>query len=319
MASTSRYICEIERLAVDEQDPPVRRFFETLLRPEVRERTRSIIEDIIQKRESITPEHLPYLLFISLQYCTDLKYDMPIPTPELAQDLADSHDDLVKLCVERNASTNVISRYAHLQIALEVLDRPVTVLDIGTALGLGLMSLNTSYITEVDVDHELQPYLQGTADIEKRIGIDTQPRDLDWSIACYLPENQGQREVTEERYRELKSAQNIDFHQLDLFDLPESEISAPDIIWTSSVRYQIQSDEEGIRTSLLNTLSEDGIWLDANYRDPDMSFTDSANPYLIRAFSKKHELPLEILQSPSDRVQRITKGRDFDEFKQRFR
>jgi len=314
MPDVSEYIREINRLSEVEQDPVVRDFFGTIVTDPVVDNTREIIGEVCEARESITTEHLPYLLFISAQYVTGFKYDESRTSDEIQRDLSTYQSKIVRLCVNRNSATNVIRRYSHLQIILEVIDHDVSILDVGTSMGLGLLALNTTYVTSVDISPSLRQYLTASARIADRIGIDPQPQDLKWMVASYLPEQKEARQNAISQYKELQNKNEIEFHQFDLFDLPHEAIPPVDIIWTSSMRYQVSADCESIRSTIEAQLSDDGLWIDANYRDPKKPFKAQDNPYVTRVFGGPEESPLEVLHSPTDEIKTISLGPDFETF-----
>lgn len=304
---------EIRRLSDDEQDPPVRAFFEDLLSIADEVGLDGIIENILQERTSVSKVHLPYLLFVSLQYLTDFRYDTPQSGSQLLQDLREHREEVVRLCQTKNVSTNVPERYYHLQIILEIIDKPVKVADLGSSLGRGLISINTSRFTEIDTDLALQEYTTGNAQVKQAFGVDIQSSDPEWAKACYLPENEPARDEVIAEYRAFQNHSTYEFVQGDILELTELGLPELDVVWTSNVLYQIEADTETLADEIRSTLAPDGIWIVADYRNEDTDFEDETNPYVSKVRHRNNwSETLEAIESPSDLVTEVRPGQDFD-------
>lgn len=113
----------IKKLGKNEQDPPVRQFFSVLSRFAPEYYFKNILVKILEKRPAITEEHLSYLIYISLQRLTDFAYDKKTEKEKLKNDLIKCSLKIIELCGKKYASTNVIERYAFLQIILSMLNK----------------------------------------------------------------------------------------------------------------------------------------------------------------------------------------------------
>lgn len=306
---------EIVRLSEDEQDPPVRMFFKSLSKTQNENLTKEIINDILEERPEISEKHLPYLIYASLQSVSDFSYDKRQPQNKLLNDLKEYREEIIQICRNKNVSTNIIERYIYLQTIVEIIGEPVTISDLGSSLGLGIHSLNTDRFSSVDIDPRLEEYSKKNAEIEAAYGIDIQEPDLAWAKACYLPENRDHRKMIDERMESFNEYDKFNFVKGDILALNELNIPKIDVAWTSNVLYQIEGDTDAVEESIRSILSQDGIWIDADYRYDDEDYTGSHNPYVaqVRFRHEWHEV-FEVLQSSSDVVEGVQPGEDFDEF-----
>ncbi|VVB61727.1 Uncharacterised protein [uncultured archaeon] len=307
----------IKRLGYGEQDPPVRQFFSVLSGISGESYFENMLAKILQKRPEVTGEHLSYLIYISLQYLTDFAYDEQTRKEKLQADLVAYSDKIIELCRTKYASTNVIERYAFLQIILGMLNKKCIVIDSGASIGIGLMALNSDKFSKIETGSELQQYIRKKAEISKAIGIDVQSPDLKWQSACYLPENRKNRIGLERDYKMLTDkGTKINLMQGSLLDMDKINLPQADIIWTSNVLYEIEGDVGQVMKNIRNLLKAGGIWINADYRHDDKAFATKENPYvaMVRVKEKWNTL-LEVLEAPSDSVRAITPGKDFNIFK----
>lgn len=315
----------IKRLATDEQDPPVRFFFSELSKITKENYFKNIIHNIVERRLRITNEHLAYLLYIALQYLTDFSYDT-IPSDievygrQLKNDLIKYSSEIEKTCQTKYASTNVIERYAALQIILAMLNKNnLVVVDIGTGIGLGLMALNTNSFDKIRIENKkLSEYLKKKIDVSKAIGIDPQEVDMKWQKGCYLPEHKENREKLVKKYEELKeNGQPIVFIKGDgtnLKNIEELKPNSVDVVWTSNILYQIEGDAKKLENGIKWLLKKDGFWINTDYRHEYQKFATPQNPYVATVRVKPEWKLLEVLESPSDVVKNIKLGKDFNKF-----
>lgn len=323
---------KIADLAIGEQDPPVRYFFTILKkRPHL---YHDIVKKAIAVRPDITDEHLAYLLYIAVQYVSNFGYD-EIPVDEAAYDnrlntdMNIHADKLVELCQTQSATTSLIERYAGLQVVLGMLGRPgMTVVDLGSSIGIGLMALNTDSFGRVTLTSELQRFIKAKASIAKAIGIDSaiDPNHIDmkWQLACYLPQVRDYRDWIAERYEQLKETGMpitlIRGSALALNKITELKPYSADVVWTSNMLYMLAGDYGAATRTILSgikwLLKPDGVWIDADYRDWTKPFATPENPYVIGAhMAPDWERSLEVLISPDDTVRTLRLGKDFEKFK----
>lgn len=323
---------ELKRLSGDEQDLPVRTFFCLLYEFYNDPSLQRLLTTVIRRRPNITEEHLSYLLFVSLQYVTDFSYDdiseenKDSYKAKLKNDVAAYSQLLEELCTTRNISTNLVGRYAALQIILSMLNREELVIaDIGCSVGLGLMALNTDSFQYIDIrDSGLQQSLKRKVDIANAIGIDIQTPDLKWQLACYLPESRRVRENFQNMWDNLKKyGQRFHFIQGDalyLQNIPQLCLHSVDVVWISNTCYQIEGDITKVEKAIQWLLKSDGIWLYAYYRHPDWKFASKRNPYVVTLRKNNSwDQKIEILKSPSDCVESITRGKHFEKFQRGLR
>lgn len=306
---------EIQRLSEDEQDPPVRDFFDKLASIEDEVLIDKFISEVLNDRPNISAAHLPYLLYVSLQYITKFDYNTPVSKERLKSDLRIHRDEIIELCREKNVSTNIVERYFHLQLILEIIGEPVTIADLGSSLGVGLGSLNSDCYSTIDIHPRLQEIWNNDAQIEQAYGIDIQEPNLSWAKACYFPENQDDLNELEARHRTFVNEPQFEFVKGNILKLRQLDIPKLDVVWTSNILYQIEGDKKQVRENIRSVLVEDGIWVNADYRHDGEDFKHSQNPYLSKVQIKGDwSNSLEVLESPSDRVEAIKPGEDFQAF-----
>ncbi|MBW3002422.1 DUF2332 family protein [Candidatus Woesearchaeota archaeon] len=307
----------IKQLAKDDSEVPVRSFFTQFAELSNKEYVQEILAKILEKRPDVTGEHLAYLLYIALQYLTEFDYDQPVEKNKLEKDLKKYSDKIIELCQTKNISTNVIERYALLQVIISMLDKPVVVIDVGTSIGLGLMALNTDSFSHIDIDKELLPYVQQKVEITEAIGIDMQKPDLKWQLACCFPDKKEDRPVLKKTYEKLKKeGTKIKFIQGSALELDRLNLPKADIVWTSNFFYEIEGDINKVINDIKNLLNEKGIWIDADFRHSDKQFATKDNPYLAKVRRKEDwDTTLEVLESSIDWVRDLKPGKDFKKFK----
>lgn len=322
-----------ELLAGQDVDRASRQFFTALLG--VMERTDvapGIIVTVQGARPHVTDEHLAWLIFASLQYVTDCSYDslvyMDISTIEesLARDLALYKEDVVRLCSSKYLCTNVINRYAALQVVLSLMYRgsSVSAVDIGCSVGLGLMSLNTDHLYSTRVpDTLLDRALRTPVKIDVLVGVDIQEPDLNWLRACYLPEYVDQRRKALELHDSLRAqGREFRFLKCDVLDLEQIATAyhkALDVVWISNTCYQVEGDLDHVEHNIRSVLKDDGVWLYAYYRKKQPGWISEhntdANPYVVGLYpGGTRRKYLEILQADNDEVKVFARGKDFDQF-----
>jgi hypothetical protein len=268
----------------------------------------------------VTDQHLAYLYYIALNYLTDFAYDRKVPTARLQRDLDRYRPKLVELCSTRYASTNVVERYAALQAVLGVLDRPrLTVVDVGTSIGLGLMSLNTDSFGHARIDPILRPYIDKHVDVTAAIGIDPQRPDMHWQAACYLPENKRNRRELKATYAKLKKEGTpVHLVQGNITDIEGTDLQqgTADVVWTSNVLYQVKGMASGVVRGIRWLLKDDGFWINADYRHQNKPFATRQNPWVTMTRNKRYwNKVYEVTEAPSDVVKALKRGRDFARFK----
>jgi len=199
--------------------------------------------------------------------------------------------------------------------------RGVTVADIGCSIGLGLMALNTDILRAVKAyDSRLEECLGRRVDVAKAIGIDIMDQNIEWVEACYLPENKLKRPQIHHLYEQLKEqGQEMTFVRGDaaaLRDVEALTADSVDVAWISNTCYQIEDDLEKVEDGIKWLLKNGGMWLYAYYRHgDDKRFASPENPYVVKVRIKNRwNESLEVLESPSDQVESIKPGRDFETF-----
>lgn len=329
----------LSQLASGEEDRPVAAFFSTLGNHLESEVVKDILTNTLTHRPALESEHLAYLLFISTQHVTKFGFDKFHNLDEkdrqtlLEKTLEEHGEKIVNLCETKNVSTNIVERYAGLQIILAMIARQdATVVDLGTSFGLGLMALNhPQSFEQIQVENEeLRQLLTGALSLGLRIGIDQSPRefkDIQWLRACLLPGYRKNRIGFERALNRFLAGEDITYlHGNFLNPKKLTNESIADVVWTSNTLYMLSNDKRTahilIKRSVEHLAKPDGVYVDADYRSWNLPFNAPDNPYVFTArFARNWEESYEVLQSsaisddtPKDAVLTLEKGRDFEEF-----
>lgn len=328
----------IRTLIKNDSDPIIRLFCSLV---EDNELFFEIAELVFEQREYVEEEHFVFLVFVSLQYLTQFSYDdiEKINKNKIYDDFEEHKYEIIKLCIQRNVSTNVPARYIALQIISSIIyekqKTPLTIVDIGCSLGLGLMALNTKYfIKNVNIDDTaLFPYLQSEVDYKRIIGIDVQKPDIQWVLSSYLPEAKKQRDMLVDVYDELNSNGNtveiIRGNALSISKIDELKKDFADIVWISNTCYQVEGDNKNVIEGIGSILKDNGCWLYAYYRhDIQKKLLTRHNPYVISAFIKGRnwteivnsanrsfkKYGMEVLRTPDEIVRVVKTGGGYRRF-----
>lgn len=323
----------VKLLALEDVDLASRCFFTGLL--EIMSESNVVSEAIaaiLETRPRVTDEHLAWLIFSSLQYVGDYTYDdllyMDATTVKgrMLQDFSLHKQRIIDLCTHKYICTNVVNRYAGLQIVLALMygSSPVRVLEIGCSLGLGLMSLNTGLLESAEVsDKLLLRALHTPVQFDALVGVDIQEPDLEWLCACYLPEYRDHRTKVKQAYDQLvHNGQPFEFVRADALQLTQDKRFSRgtfDIVWISNTCYQVEGDQDLVEQGIRSLLRKGGAWLYTYYRNEQPGWVSKdvadSNPYVVGFYPNgTRRNYLEILQSDDDKVRSLSRGRDFDEF-----
>jgi SAM-dependent methyltransferase len=327
---------KIEKLKNNDCDPQVRRFCEAIIEDSVFYR---LADNVFTARPLLEKEHLIFLVFVSLQYLTNFRYDESYAfKTHLRNDLQFYSKEIEGLCASRNVCTNVPERYVGLQIISSILfhnsQSPLTVIDIGCSLGLGLMALNTPYFLDnIEIHRTLLPAVKMQPMFNKVIGIDVQKPDIKWLQASYLPEAKSKRNKVKQVYDSINNTPPpvtiLKGDALNIEDISELSKGCADLVWISNTCYQVEGDVRRVIRGVQSLLKPRGIWLYAYYRhDIDEVITAETNPYVVKACVKNENFidnswlnsngyisgALEVLEAPNELVPSIKPGVNFLQF-----
>ena len=327
----------LKKLQSNDPDPTVKKFCSIVYDEPI---FYEISKNVFNDRPLVEEEHLLFLIFVSLQYLTNFSYDdvNEITKQRVKTDLKEHKTKIHDVCVHRNVSTNIPERYVGLQIISSMLysksQQPLTVVEIGCSLGLGLMALNTTFFEEhITIDTKLLHYARLKPAFSNVIGIDVQEPDLDWVLASYLPEAKGKRKSIKHIYNYLNEHGSkfamIQGNALVIKEIQQLSPSIADIVWISNTCYQVEGKVEDVIKGIGWLLKEGGLWLYAYYRHGiDEKITPETNPYVVSAYindinwtkrinnglQKFRQYGLEVLEAPNELVENIKPGRDYDKF-----
>ena len=235
---------------------------------------------------------------------------------------------------KKNVSTNIVERYAALQIIVNLLPDARKVTDLGTGLGLGLEAINHPHDFEaINIDDaDLLEILHQTSPVEL-FGVDIKKPDIDqinWYRACLLPGYKQNRHAFN-RVVERIQQQGRRAHILegDFTNLDEvSTLIKPyttNVVWTSNTLYIVGSTQKVATTKIRPTieyLAKPGaVWVNSYYRRwKDFDHPD--NPYITTVrFVDDWDEAYEVLQSDisspgvtKDAALNLKKGKDYERF-----
>jgi hypothetical protein len=327
----------LKKLQSNDSDPTVRKFCSIVYNEQL---FYEISKNIFDERPLVEEEHLLFLVFVSLQYLTNFSYDnvYKITAQKVRTDLETHKTKIHRLCVNRNVSTNIPERYVGLQIISSMLyskyQQPLTIIDIGCSLGLGLMALNTTFFEKhITIDTELLRYVRSKPVFRKVVGLDIQELDLDWGLASYLPEAKKKRKsvkhICDYLNKNGSKFEMIQGNALEIKKIQELSPSIADIVWISNTCYQVEGDVEDVIKGIGWLLKDGGLWLYAYYRhDIDEKITPKTNPYIVSVYRKDKDWAkkinkglqefkqhgLDVLEAPNELVDNIKRGRVYEKF-----
>ena len=327
----------LKKLQSNDPDPTVKKFCSTVYNEPI---FYEIAKNIFNNRPLVEEEHLLFLIFVSLQYLTDFSYDdvSEITKQKVKADLKEHETQIHELCVHRNVSTNIPERYVGFQTISSMLyskyQQPLTIIDIGCSLGLGLMALNTTFFEEhTTIETELLHYVRSKPAFRRVIGIDVQKPGLNWVLASYLPEAKEKRKSVKHIYNHLNEHgskfEMIQGNALAIKEIQQLSPAIADIVWISNTCYQVEGNVEDVIKGIGWVLKDGGLWLYAYYRhDIDEKITPETNPYVVSAcindknwtkrinkgLQKFRQYGLEVLEAPNELLESIKHGRDYDKF-----
>ena len=332
----------LKKLKSNDPDPVIRIFCSLCLDEPIFFR---IANDVFNKRPSIEEEHFIFLVFVSLQYLTKFSYDnidsennKIMLKRKIREDLKKHLTEIQSLCANRYVSTNIPERYVGLQIVSSMIyqnfRRPLTVVDIGCSLGLGLMALNTTFFErKITIQGELLKYARSEPTFNGIIGLDIQKPELEWILASYLPETREKRKSLKRVYNNLISNKPkikiIQGNALTIKEVPQLSSDFADIVWISNTCYQVEGDIKDVIKGIGWLLKEQGLWLYAYYRyDIEREIVPEINPYVVSAYVKDKNWEkrinkglqefkkngLELLEAPHESVQSIKPSQDYEKF-----
>jgi SAM-dependent methyltransferase len=322
----------ISKLAREDEDLASCHFFSLLKDVTSDERhVDRVIVPVLQHRPKITAEHMAWLLFAVCQLLTNFAFDTLAGEPSdddllrlrsrLGQVMTSRGTQIVTILKSSNMCTNVLERYAGLQIVTHMRygQHQTRILDLGCSLGLGLMAINTPKLHRANVaDPLLMRELNGGI-AATLVGLDVTRPTVEWAEACCLPEYRGQREHIRQDFRSLRrEGSSFTFIQGDALCLDECELGPEgfDIVWTSNACYEMEGDRAKVEAGIRQILKPDGIWAHAYYRSGQtaLSSDNRTDPYVVAVYPQDGwaQAAIEVLESESNSVGLLRRGRDFD-------
>jgi hypothetical protein len=327
----------IEDLSGVEEDTATRTFFE--IADSEWQNFTGLASEVYIRRPDLQEEHFAYLVFVAMQYLTDFRFDnlhelKPETGVDMINNTIDEHrQQIIELCANKNVSTNIVERYAALQIIVNLLPDARKAVDLGTGLGLGLEAINhPDDFNAVDIeDADLVKILHQKTPIEL-IGIDIKKPDLDeikWYRACLLPGYKQNRNAFDRVIKRIQQERKANILEGDFTNLNQVssllEPNAADVVWTSNALYIVGSTQkvatEKIKPTIEYLAKPGAVWVNSYYRRwKDFDHPD--NPYITTVrFVDDWDEAYEVLQSDSsgpgitkDAALKLKKGQDYEKF-----
>jgi hypothetical protein len=185
-------------------------------------------------------------------------------------------------------------------------DDPITGIDLGAGLHVGTPLLNSTEFAQTEFPGKQSiPEFKGL-NINTILGVDKQPRDIDWALASNwpIPSNLPDIQELKDLYQRASSHEGtFPFLQADVFDtfkisrkLKESSgESSADFLLTSFIRQQLGDNpliQERFKLHMLELLKKNGIWVDigAELLQRDLS---NFSRYEVRVWRKSNNNTFE--------------------------
>ncbi len=248
-------------------------------------------------------------------------------------------EELAQLLETRLVSTYGPQRYMPLLSIINRLGLPANVVaDFGSSVSLGITGITDP---EKVADQELVDHT-GLWDTRQKVlqppkkvlSFDIQPRDPEWTVACYHPKwiNTVQTTISGLQALADKQAQNgtqYDFHQTDLTShtaIPPDLYGTADIVHASLLYYLLDTQgREVCDENALRLLKPGGVYIQSDKFDDDQALFDPLSVVTIMrrkeshgGFGQEYELikyrysDNEDEVGPSDSFKNWHPGRDFD-------
>ncbi|OGM05316.1 hypothetical protein A2715_05560 [Candidatus Woesebacteria bacterium RIFCSPHIGHO2_01_FULL_39_32] len=296
--------------------------------------TRDTMLDVLASRQQFTPEHLPPLLFSSLQYLA-LKDHADISgfatmNPEqwkkYIEGTVNTHRlDLTKLLKERNVQSFILRRYFPAKLLARVAygDSTVSMLDIGSSLNLGLAAVagdnSGEMFNGIELNGVPKNLYSGRVNLASGIGVDLFEPDKEWVKACIWPGHEDERDTIERASASLRDrTPQLSFRKLDALKMGEVPDLQDrfDIAVASGMIYQLQPDLKDKFLDAVRKVTKRKGFLLVNDYPPDVNAKDSFT-YSTEVFpivDGSIQTPLKILKAESPFYRKIKLGADFQQF-----
>lgn len=269
---------ELKRQSQSHPDTCIREFYLATL--EVLSQPNSplsqLLEEVLSSRPEISAKHLANLLYRAVQYIFIFKQKRlnfnfaSHKKPEWVAELdrltpsSKSHELLKKLLIEKSTQTTIYQRYAGPKALLSILfgNRPITILDVGCGLNVGLpgLCLKEQFLSIEDKTpfHQFSNFLKAPLNISGGWACDTKDpiQNKNWALACgFYPGELGNFSQFSRFVDRVWSNSPISFVQEDVLNLDLHHLGGHpvDAVIASTVLYQLAPKSR--RTALRNTLS----------------------------------------------------------------
>lgn len=296
--------------------------------------TKDVMLDVLASREQFTPEHLTPLLFASLQYQA-LQENADISSfgtkssnqweEYIETSISSRKDEITKLLKERNVQSFILRRYLAAKLTARAVygDAPVSMLDIGCSLNLGLAAVANDISGEqfrgILVNEVPQKLYTGKVDLVRGIGIDLFEPDTSWVKACIWPDHQDERDTIDKSILLLRQAAfKPEFLKLNALKMgDDSRLKhSVDIVVASGMFYQFSEDLKGqLLTEVIKVTNGNGYLLvndyppDANAKDPFTYKTE-----VIPIEEGIVQTPFKLLKAEGPFYKHIKLDEDFQSF-----
>jgi hypothetical protein len=295
----------------------------------------STISSLFKERTSLTPDHLTPLVYATCQYIAVRTGSSPnfglMSETEWAKyilDLFQRNDPEVMRCLrERNVQSFIIRRYFPAKLFARIVfqDKPISVLDVGCSLNLGLQAISADRQGELfpGINVDEIPKDTGKVNIDYGLGIDLYEPDIDWVASCIWPDHENERDRIREAYNDLAGRNPaIQFKKMNALELKQQlELAGRfDFIVASGMLYQLSPAEEKEFLQGVAIVSKPNAWLlisdyprKTSYKTP-FSYITSA--YQIS--DGKIGDPIEFVKADDEFTTILKQGKDFSSFIPKF-
>lgn len=300
--------------------------------------TNEVVQIVLNARTQFTPEHLPPLVFSTLQYLaikegTELSTFATKTQKEwelYIEENIKSHVEEVKVLLkEKNVQSFILRRYFPVKLLARIAygNKPISILDIGCSLNLGLMAVVNDKSGEMFpgiISNEVPKNLYaGQVNLTYGLGIDLIEPDKEWVKACIWPGNEEERELIDSAYSTfVKHSSNLTFRKLDALTmgiLPELQ-DRFDIVVASGMIYQLQPELKSKFLDSVVRVSKSKSFLLVNDYPPNLNAKDpfTYSTDLLPIKNNRLQKSLNLLRTESPFYKHIRLGDSFEEFIRRY-
>lgn len=230
------------------------------------------------KERPMTTDHIAPIVFATAQYVdtkAGVSRNFGAMTKEewtkYLSNLFQANDpDTMKTLRERNVQSFIMRRYFPAKMFARMIygDKPLSVLDVGCSLNLGLQAIGADQQGELfpglHIENITQEVYSGRVNISNGLGVDLHEPDIDWITSCIWPDHESEKELIRKAHEKLSGKNpNIKFRKISALELElYPELAGQfDLIIASGMLYQLSLNEEKQFFRQIEKVAKSDAWL----------------------------------------------------------